>query len=120
VTTVTIHPDAGRVPEGGSQAFHAEAFDGKGNPVPDATFTWHVEGGMGSVDGSGRFRGTSAGEGRVVVTASDGQATATAGASVAVDGSFAVYLVLLLAVLVPLLLLLLWRRRKGRASSPQE
>ncbi len=114
IARVEITPTTSRVAEGGVLEFTATAYDAKGNPVPDAAFTWRTEGGVGTVDGEGRFTATHGGAGRVVVTATDGEGSATATAGVLVDSGLGVVLPGILAVLVAtfLLLFLLWRRRR--------
>lgn len=124
VHSVVIEPGSAHVGSGGTALFQGTAYDAQGNEVPDATFTWSVAGGIGSVDANGGFTGTGSGEGQVVVTATGGGGTATGAASVIVDASlFAVVLPWLLLALVVIVLLLLFvvlrrRRRKDRPDTP--
>lgn len=120
VDRVEITPGESRVGEGQRVAFTAVAFDVKGNPVPDATMAWRVEGGIGTVNRSGGLTATRGGTGRVVVTATDGEASASASAPVLVDGSPVAYLPwILAAVLVPLFLFVVWRRRRKGPPPPR-
>jgi len=118
VARVQITPPAARVAEGGFVSFLAVAYDAKDNVVPTAVFAWRVEGGIGTVDGSGAFVGGHAGSGRVVVTATDDEGSASANAGVVVEGGAGLIAwIFLLALLLPVLFLVLWRRRR-KASSP--
>ena len=122
VAVVVVEPGSARLLEGELLAFDAEAFDAKGNPVPDAEIIWSVIGGVGTVDGAGVFRATRAGRGEITATATDGQASASASAPAQVDpaaGSYAVALApWIVVVLVGLILVVLLVRRRKRETPP--
>ena len=121
VRSVTITPPAGAVEEGYIIHFQADAFDGKGNPVPDAEFTWSVEGDIGAVDETGEFSAGPGGAGRVVVTATGGGGTATGAAPVSVSASPGWVLLWLVPIVGAFLLMLLFflaRRRRRRGNPP--
>jgi len=117
VDHVVIAPASAQVGEGRTTTFTARAYDAKGNEIPDAVLTWTVVGGIGSTDGGGQFTANRAGQGRVVVTATHYEGSASASSSVTVEGGLLAspvsWLSLVLAVVVvALLLIVLWRRRR--------
>jgi hypothetical protein len=122
VRSVTVTPPLGDVEEGWIIHFEAEAFDGKGNPVPDAEFTWTVEGDIGAINETGEFTAGPSGTGRVVVAATGGGGTAVGNAPVVVSASPGWALVWVVPVVAAflLMLLLLFLRRRRRPSPPAE
>jgi hypothetical protein len=111
VASVVLTPGAALVHTGESLVFVARAYDAKGNRVENATISWHVDGGIGTVDADGRFTATAGGMGRVVVVATGGGRTSSALARVEVPTSPLYLLALAVLILVPPLVLW-WRRRK--------
>ncbi|TLZ51687.1 MAG: hypothetical protein E6K18_04385 [Methanobacteriota archaeon] len=125
VARVVITPPSAHLAEGGVASFSASAFDAKGNSVPTARFSWRAEGGVGDVDGSGRFTATHGGQGQVVVTATGGGGSASASASLLVDAPAGVssglvlgLIALVAAIAFAVLMLILRRRRKKDAPPP--
>ena len=82
---VEIHPGSATLPVGATQQFSALAFDGSGGDISHlVSWTWSTAGGIGSIDQAGLFSASAAGAGSVTAEASDGSATASAGAHVTV------------------------------------
>jgi hypothetical protein len=67
IVTITVAPATASLAVGGTQTFTATARDASNNPVT-TTFTWSVEGTIGTVDNSGNFTATTAGTGKVKAT----------------------------------------------------
>jgi len=104
VSKITISPATANVKLGQKQQFTARALDRFNNPVTGQRFSWHVVGGIGTIDrNTGLFTsGRTAGRGFVIagVVVSDGiifgdnSAAATGTARIAVGGQSPVQLVL--------------------------
>lgn len=65
VRTVVIEPDSASLLAGQTVTFRATAFDFADEQIGGVLVDWRVEGGVGTIDKAGAFRGTSAGEGMV-------------------------------------------------------
>jgi DNA-binding MarR family transcriptional regulator len=82
IWSVAITPNAASLTVGGTQQFSAQAFDQYGQPLHGAAYSWSVHGTIGSVDQSGLFSATTAGDGHVLVDASSGGKTVSGHAPV--------------------------------------
>jgi len=73
VVDVVVNPNSTpeRIASGQNRTFSAAAYDGANNPIASASFTWTVEGEIGTVKPSGAsaiFTASKAGTGRIVAT----------------------------------------------------
>src|SRR5207249_9299047 len=80
---VDVIPGVASVVAGGQLTFGAGARDRYGNPIPGATFTWSVTGGIGTITASGVFTAsTTTGSGVVTATTGSGPSAHTGAANV--------------------------------------
>ncbi|HYJ31764.1 MAG TPA: DNRLRE domain-containing protein [Candidatus Binatia bacterium] len=75
VASVRVTPDSASLFVGEASTFAAAAFDAYGHPV-SRSFAWSTQGGVGSVDASGRFTAGAVGSGLVIATTGALSATA--------------------------------------------
>jgi hypothetical protein len=81
ITGVTVTPTSVTVPPNGTQQFTAAALDQFGEDlVAQPVFTWSIDSGGGSVDGTGLY--TASGAGTAVVRVAAGALSATASVTV--------------------------------------
>src|SRR5216117_3442855 len=80
---VDVIPGVASVVAGGQLTFGAGALDRYDNPIPGATFTWSVAGGIGTITASGVFTAsTTTGSGVVTATTGSGPSAHTGAANV--------------------------------------
>lgn len=83
VASVVISPTSVSLEQGASQQFSATAYDGNGDPIPDAPFTWSVVNGGGTINGNGLFiAGQVAGDYPDTIVVTSGSVTDTASVTV--------------------------------------
>jgi hypothetical protein len=87
LANVVIAPKSAALKAGGSQQFSFKALDAKQNEIAGLAAKWSVEGGIGTVDASGKFAASTEGSGRVVVTVTTEGVTKTDSAEVTVSGT---------------------------------
>jgi hypothetical protein len=75
VASMQVVPTEVSLVSGSTQQFHAEAFNAHQHPL-EITPTWSVRNDVGTIDSSGLFTATKAGDGEVVVTADGASSTA--------------------------------------------
>ncbi len=74
---VNITPGSANIQEGESVRFQAAALNKAGDRLPDADISWRVEGDIGTIDATGTFTATQAGEAQVVAAAGEASGRAT-------------------------------------------
>ncbi|MCD6508542.1 hypothetical protein J7M22_18220 [Candidatus Poribacteria bacterium] len=77
VLKMEIDPPEATLRVGERVGFHVRGFDGAGNEIEKLHPVWLVQGGVGEVDGEGRFRAKRPGKGKVVALLGDISASAT-------------------------------------------
>ncbi|MEQ8469797.1 MAG: DUF5010 C-terminal domain-containing protein [Marinoscillum sp.] len=77
LTSIVVSPGSASINEGQTQQFSAQGFDQNNNPI-STTFTWTATG--GSINSSGLYSGTSAGN--FTITATSGSVNGTANITV--------------------------------------
>ena len=71
IIRMEIYPREKILRVGERVGFHVKGFDGAGNEIEELHPVWLVRGGVGKVDGEGRFRGVRPGKGEVVALLGD-------------------------------------------------